>query len=172
MAATLGASSIKPGAIYLRLGFLLMARVFTYLRLQWQLNLFPFRYKARNFKITVSSALYSRAYKLFCDKSIAANLGASSIKPGAIYLRLGFSLMVRVFRSFSVARLPVAICSRWGHLEIDRNSVRTLVKSSRPIKTKEEKLEKNPSLRVEVDWKYNLLQTRSSLLKIAWLSSF
>ena len=106
---------------------------FTYLRLQWQLNLFPFRYKARNFKITVSSALYSRAYKLFCDKSMAANLGASSMKPGAIYLRLGFSLMVRVFRSFSVARLPVAICSRWGHLEIDRNSVRTLVKSSRPV---------------------------------------
>ena len=55
------------------------------------------------------------------------------MKPGAIYLRLGFSLMVRVFRSFSVARLPVAICSRWGHLEIDRNSVRTLVKSSRPV---------------------------------------
>ena len=95
-------------------------------------NLFLFRYKARNFKITVSSALYSRAYKLFCDKSMAANLGASSMKPGAIYLRLGFSLIVRVFRSFSVARLPVAICSRWGHLEIDRNSVRTLVKSSRP----------------------------------------
>ena len=123
----------KNPSVYLRLGFSLMARIFMYLRLQWQLNLFPFRYKARNFKITVSSALYSRAYKLFCDKSMAANLGASSMKPGAIYLRLGFSLMVRVFRSFSVARLPVAICSRWGHLEIDRNSVRTLVKSSRPV---------------------------------------
>ena len=105
---------------------------FSYLRLQWQLNLFPFRYIARSFKITESRALCSRAYKLFRDKSIAANLGASSMKLGAMYLRLGFSLMVRVFRSFRVARLPLPICSKWGHLEMDRNSVRTLVKSSRP----------------------------------------
>ena len=87
---------------------------------------------ARNFKMTESRVLCSRAYKLFRDKSIAANLGASSMKLGAMYLRLGFSLMVRVFRSFRVARLPLPICSKWGHLEMDRNSVRTLVKSSRP----------------------------------------
>ena len=66
-----------------------------YLRLQ--MNLFPFRYKARNFKKPVLKALYSRPYKLFCDKSMAANLGASSMKPGAIYLRLKFSLITRFF---------------------------------------------------------------------------
>ena len=89
---------------------------------------------ALNFEIIESNELYSSAYKLFCDKSMAANFGASSIKPGAMYLRLGFSLMVKVFRSFRVARLPLPICSKFGHLEMDRNSVRTLVKSSRPTK--------------------------------------
>ena len=38
---------------------------FTYLRLQWQLNFFPLRYNGHNFKMKVSSALYSTAYNYF-----------------------------------------------------------------------------------------------------------
>ena len=99
-------------------------------RLQWQLNLFPFKYSARNFESTDSTAPYSSAYKLFSDKSNAAKLGASSMKLGAMYFNSGLLFSVSVLRSFSEAKLPFSICVKWGHWEMDKNSVRTRVKSS------------------------------------------
>ena len=52
------------------------------------------------------------------------------MKFGAIYYNSGLPFRVRVLRSFNDAKLPLAICVKWGHLEMDRNSVRTRVKSS------------------------------------------
>ena len=79
---------------------------------------------------TGSTAPYSNAYKLFCDKSNAAKLGASSMKLGAMYFSSLLLFSVSVLRSFKDAKLPFSICVKCGHLEMDRNSVRTRVKSS------------------------------------------
>ena len=106
-----------------------------HLRLQWQLNLFPFKYKARNLDKTLSTAPYSKAYRLFCDRSNAAKLGAFCMKSGAIYLSSELLFSVKVLRSFKKVKLPLAIWVKCGHFEIDKNSVRTRVKSSKAENT-------------------------------------
>ena len=56
------------------------------------------------------------------------------MKSGAIYFNSGLPFSVRVLRSLSDANAFLAICVKWGHLEMDRNSVRTRVKSSGAVK--------------------------------------